>query len=109
MNKLLNEVHMNLNVLGLLSVNQISSDLNGTFIVTKNDTCVVVLNTKLCEKVLNQNHFSGCINNSPILCLYNTLVLIPEKLQCNCIYNKVDIWTRWLRAKKCKFVHQNYY
>ena len=57
MNQVLHVVHMNFNVLGPLLVNHILRDLDSALIITKDDSSLTILNTKLSENMLQPYGF----------------------------------------------------
>lgn len=66
MNQLLDVVHVDLNVLGSLMMDQIVRDLNHTLVVTIDDFGLPKGNSKLSENVLKVDDLSSSINNSLI-------------------------------------------
>ena len=69
MDELSDVVHVDLYVFGLLMMDQILWDLNGTLVVTKYDWWPFDLDTKLSENILKPNDLSSGIHSPPILSL----------------------------------------
>lgn len=51
------KMHMNINVLGLFPMNLFPWDMDGTLIVTKDDSMLELLNSKLGENVMQPDGF----------------------------------------------------
>jgi hypothetical protein len=63
-------VHMDLNVFGVLVLNWIVSNVDGTLIVAPKSYWLILGITKLHEQLLNLNNFSANINCTSIIYLY---------------------------------------
>ena len=70
MHKLPDILHMDLNVLGSMSLNWISGDSNGALIVTIDDSGKILFEPTFSKYPLQPQTLSSCIHNSSILSLY---------------------------------------
>ena len=70
MNELLNEIHVNLNMLGPLMLDWIPTNVNSALIVTKDDSRFPDMNTKLKYNTLKLDGIYVYINKPYVLCLY---------------------------------------
>lgn len=70
MDQILDEVHIDLDVLCLMSLYIISAKLHCTLIVTPNDGRLMKPNTQLSEEILKTNSMNGSIDETSIFSLH---------------------------------------